>query len=529
MKLHLRVAVVFIAMGAGFASAQSLIFGWAQPANAPTTGLCSSMSMGGTPGYCAYQSAVMPNIDGNTILARWKDIETSENVYDYSILDAILAGAGSNIGYQYNTCRGGTPCIINLVVSLVTNGGVNTDTPTYLFGPSWMDLGSTFPAWTPITTYFPNSTSIPLAGNGGSVVIPPFTQTPQHYYQNQTSGGVASCISGATAPPPTDWSMSSFTEGSCLWVDLGTVPPALDVCFGSDYTGSGSPEQGSNKCYNNGTNKTGFPAIWEPPFANRAQKLYNNVVQHFSGGIETYQGQILYIRLGIAVGGEAFPWDAPQLKNLLSLNTNDQLKQVWLNYAASVYANNAATLAAQFPAPSWKLMAGVNYGPNKDITWADSEAASAAAQGLVIGSEALQSSDQTAYASGTPCSNDWCSIFNQYVFSVPIRESQTAGLACPLPNESDCTNIHAGSLTNLFVFGVQRHISHFEIFGNDLRCAFDSSYHSGGGTGYTSGPTYAECQVANYQTAFANAVAGTPAGTLMITGRINLNAVLSSN
>ena len=258
---------------------------------------------------------------------------------------------------------------------------------------------------------------------------------------------------------------------SAQWAASLGAPP-LDVCSCPDYQGDGGIP--ANTCTNTGANVTGMPAVFETPFKTALKKFYRAVMAHLSSA--SYSASVAYVRAGVAVGGEAFPWCAAELESLPSVtpNTDSGLKTVWTNYANEMYTFEHSL------GTSVHLMAAPDGGQNAIVTldWADTEASYAAAQGLDIGSESLQASDIAAVSAGQACGNDWCSIFSRYQKQSPILEVQTA-------TASDPTGQGTGSLVQLLPFALQRGANAIELYPVDLFIAFDPNYNPTNVPGYS--------------------------------------------
>jgi hypothetical protein len=162
---------------------------------------------------------------------------------------------------------------------------------------------------------------------------------------------------------------------------------------------------------------------------------------------------------------------------------------------------------------------GSGYGDQNDVgtAYADAVASAAASNGAGIGAESLALHDGTLYASGQPCSNDWCSIFNTNFFKAPILGLQSVDIS-----EAGCTSDPGTgktcSLAYVLPFGTQRHANVFEIANEDLLCAYGGSTYSNG-THCPSGFS----PYLPYQVAIQNAALGLPGSTSVTGGKASVS------
>ena len=291
-----------------------------------------------------------------------------------------------------------------------------------------------------------------------------------------------------------------FTLGWAHTCCGGTATP-LDVCFCSGYPGSGS----SSGC--NQTDSSGVPASWERQFWSAYENFITEVITHF-GSDASYKAQVGYIRLGIATGGGGV---IPCPTQEMTVPSGAPLSlTVW-----QAYANTIFSYAASQSPPM--IIEGSGYGgENIYITnaWADAVATAAISNGAGYGAESLAFHDLTLHASGSPCSNDWCNIFDSNFINSP----KMLGLQTISPSDPSCTSDPGAALTCSLVyvlpFATERHANVFELGYPDLLCAYDNSSPE-----YTS--AYCPSGYAPYgpyKTAIANAEAGVPRGTSVIGG-----------
>lgn len=299
-----------------------------------------------------------------------------------------------------------------------------------------------------------------------------------------------------------------------------------DVCFcstGQGATYEGDKPSGTNQCFNDGADKTGFPVAWQVP----VQTAYNNLIaaQVAHNNAASYLPFIAYQRdSGGGPGGEAFPHCVVTLKSRFGL-TNATLKTQWVNNATQIYQHIASGLP-QYP---WMAAADGTCTPATSgcvvgLDWADAEAAAANALGGGTGSEGLSIADIQSYNSfayaqggagisgGTYSPGDYLYNFHINPASSP-RELQTIAA-------SDPTGAGTGSLVDMLAFttGLNPAPTSVEVYHQDLMIAFDPNF-----------PQFSTYHVA-YATAIANARAGVitnpGGGTTGVSGSISISGSL---
>jgi hypothetical protein len=288
-----------------------------------------------------------PYLDGVNPGLDWSTIETRQGVYDFSQFDASLQpfyDAGKTV---------------NLIIRPVSNGGVNSLTPAYVFTSQWAS-------------------------------------------------------------------------------SVGAAP--LDVVTCPTYPGSGQ-------------RSTGFPVVYELPFKVAYKKFVAAALAHYANN-----PHIGYVRVGLAVGGEAFPWCSTAIPNFS--------QTTWMSYVEEMDAYERSLN------PTMQLMAALNQVYTNgfwDQSYSIAEATSAVANGQGIGSQGWQQSDIANFAAGLPCTSDWCSLFDQYTGEVPL-ELQQAGQS--VANGGTTT----GSMAEIIPFAVAHHVNILEIYVQDLLTAFDPNW-----------------------------------------------------
>jgi hypothetical protein len=294
--------------------------------------------------------------------------------------------------------------------------------------------------------------------------------------------------------------LTSMFAFSCCGSALG-----MDVCFCPNYPGSGVSGTGCQ--HSQPPDATGVPAAWEPEFIYAYKKFITEVITHY-GSVVSWSSQVGYIRFGIGTGGGGvIPCPAQET----TVPTSAPLNLAgWSTYADTIFS----WASAQSPP---MIIEGSGYGgENVTITtaWADVVAAAAISNGAGYGVESLAVHDQTLYAAGSPCSNDWCNSFNTYfIQSPPMLGLQTISISDPSCT-SDPGASQTCSLVYVLPFGTERHANAFELAYEDMLCAYESGY---GGSTCTVGSA-----TNGYAAAIANALAGKPNGTAAVAGRATI-------
>jgi hypothetical protein len=211
--------------------------------------------------------------------------------------------------------------------------------------------------------------------------------------------------------------------------------------------------------HGDGSRNSGFPVVYEAPFKVAYKNFVAAVLKHYAN-----DKQIGYIRFGLAVGGEVFPWCIDDMKSLRSPNTFS--KSVWLNYI-----NEMENFEESKNSTHIQLMAAINQardGNHWDVSYADEEAKMAVAHGQGFGCQGWQESDIDASKQGKSCTSDWCALFEKYAGQVPL-ELQQAGETSP-------NGGNAGLMSDLVPLALEHHGNIFEIYARDLLLALDPNY-----------------------------------------------------
>lgn len=212
----------------------------------------------------------------------------------------------------------------------------------------------------------------------------------------------------------------------------------------------------------NGTLGSGYPVVYEKPFQVAYQNFIKAVLQHYQGK------NIGYMRFGLSVGNETFAYCTAEMQALPSPNTFSVA--VWKNWISTMESYEKSVL----PNPPIQLMQSLNH-LDIDTSYTDLpdfEAATAVSNGFGFGNNGLQKTDISASASNTPCTGDWCAMFDKYAGQVPLELEE----ADPSdPSGSDPNNA-TGNLVNLIPLAVAHHATILEVLMPDLYLAFDPNY-----------------------------------------------------
>lgn len=286
------------------------------------------------------------------------------------------------------------------------------------------------------------------------------------------------------------------------------APNPVDVCFCNAYQGSGSPP--ANTCINNmnspPVNTTGVPATWEIPFQSAYLGFIKAMIQRYNSGV-TWHSQVGYIRFGMGVGGGGA---IPCYTQETTLPTPPLTLSVWGAFATNVFSY----ASSQQPLMTIESSGYGGNDPVITLAWADAVAQNSIPYGAGFGAESLAFHDMVLYSEGSPCSNDWCSIFNTYYGISPMLGLQTISSSSDATCDSDPGAALTCSLAYVIPFGIQRHANVFEISSKDLLCAFYGAY---------SAPTTCTQQPNGFAAALLAAAAGQPASTSAAAGSTMLS------
>jgi hypothetical protein len=311
-----------------------------------------------------------------------------------------------------------------------------------------------------------------------------FDSTIGTYVGSGVTGWDASKKLGIVLSPVSNTGSNTSTSSyvfSTAWATTAGASAPLDECTCGGYSGDGATGT-VNTCWNISSGPTtpdytGFPLVFEKPFYVALENFYSNAVSHINAA--SYAPYVAYIRMGLSGGGEEYPFCSTSIKTYLSISSAT-FQTDWTNYANTMFTYEGG-LGSQQPLLAAPNGNGTSTGIPSDA-YADTEAADAVAQGLMLGSEGLQSSDtfDTNCTVSGGSSNDWCYTFQKY--DPVIRELQT--LAYSTPSENTCTTNYfsatnsqsqnTGSLVCLLPF-VEGKANSIEIYPNDMFLTYDSN------------------------------------------------------
>jgi hypothetical protein len=153
--------------------------------------------------------------------------------------------------------------------------------------------------------------------------------------------------------------------------------------------------------------------------------------------------------------------------------------------------------------------------------YADVIAQNSIPYGAGFGAESLSFHDMVLYSQGLPCSNDWCSIFNNYFGHSSMLGLQTISPTADATCDSDPGPGESCSLIYIIPFAIQRHANVFEIGSVNLLCAYLAGYNV----------TNSECTESapynGWAAALAAAAQGQPASTSATAGAAALSGTAS--
>ncbi len=205
-------------------------------------------------------------------------------------------------------------------------------------------------------------------------------------------------------------------------------------------------------------------------------------------------------------------------------------ESIWLSYNQGIYSAVALDVGTSLIVEASMFGGEIFSGGDGmiPIDWADNEAAVATANGFGLNAESLSTAsdigDNVLTSAGSPCSNDWCAIFSRYYKSAPILGLQTLSQSDPncLGAPSSCNT--TSSLLTALPFATQHRAKAFEIYYEDLLCAYDS--------GYTNSTPYGACEAISagrpyYSAALADAAANQPTNTAAVGGAAGLSGKTS--
>ena len=325
---------------------------------------------------------------------------------------------------------------------------------------------------------------------------------------NAASGGIGSTAMNSATP---HYVFTTSWASTCC----GTGTSPIDVCYCNNYPGD-FPLPVSMCQNTQPPDISGVPAAWEPPFVAAYEGFITALITHYNSSGGGYK--VGYIRLGLGTGGGGV---IPCPTEEMSYPATPLTLSVWQSYANTIFGYAPS-------ANPTMIIEGSGYGSSGQTigtAYADAVASAAVLNGAGFGAESLALHDQILYASGAPCSNDWCGIFNTYALRAPMLGLQTVN-----PSDPNCnTDLGPGNTCSLiFVlpFSTQRHASVLEVANGDLLCAYaNNTYSSTLCTSPVTGLSLSPYPP--YSTALRNAASGLPNSTSVTNGQASASGTLS--
>ena len=327
-----------------------------------------------------------------------------------------------------------------------------------------------------------------------------------------SESGSSQTVGGGNNATPT------YVFGSGWAATVGAASPQdMSVC--TNYEGDTSSPYGhsgfttggiwnsSNATY--GSDLSGLPVSYEPPFKIAAKKFVTQLTQHFSSYCSQLSSDcsnaaqlaplIDYVRVGFSEGGEDSPlcnsfWPLPtgyttfQSAYLDGSNSGGQTG--FVDEMTAALANAYATYR-----PAWVFMFDTHDLTGTGHTYSDHEALAAARDGFGFGTNGFQTSDLTN-CPGSLCTSDWYSNFVTYP-QVP-HYLQTLQTSCP---DNSCGT---GSLVSLLSFAESNNVDALELYPCDLLLADAPGAYPGTGAQACS-PAFSTSYSSSYGTAVSGA------------------------
>jgi hypothetical protein len=437
------------------------------------------------PNKTHFMSTVMTQaaIEGVTVATSWRDAEITTpgpgtcspvgtefcqqdafgwtHSYDWSTIDAnneVWFGAESGskkVNIILDGIGGASP------LCAITNTCINPITPYYVTTSSW-------------AAHTASGLQDIINGNKDSCT-------------NDVGLDTTSMIRDSSGMVTVTENNHGYVDGDTIWVG-GTIPSDFNVTTPAGVhveNATANSFQYQSSTHTAGTasapgtvisRQQSYPVPYETPYKTAWKAFVAAAVLHFNNSKNF--SQIDYMRVGRSVGGEAYPYCIPNMQALPSPNTYS--KSGWLAY----YTEIDDFVQAQ--KPKMQILDPLNAagtgtaGDPKDFSYGTEEAAIAIAHsnasGVVngFGSQGLQASDISNYASNTFCASDWCGTFNANYQTNNNLELQTESLSAPVALSD--VNSPTGDLRPLLPFGVERHMTIFELYNLDALLAYDPNY-----------------------------------------------------
>lgn len=297
---------------------------------------------------------------------------------------------------------------------------------------------------------------------------------------------------GGNNDPNTSGSTPAWVFSQSYASSLSPAAPPQDMAVCGSYNGdSNNPfyaqaTSGGGGVWNITTSPdlSGLPISYEAPFMTAYQGFIQAVIQHYNGN-----GNIGYIRFGMSQGGE----DSPECNPIWPIPSSaPDFKTAYLAYVQTM----RQFVAAQNPTVT--ILADLHaVGSTPDYTYADQEASYAIAAKEGMGTNGLQQSDITTFASGGTCDSDWCALFQKYGSTTyggtPITLSlQTLQWSDPTGASQTGSLATIGAAQGLIPFAQGLGMNNIELYLADAALAFSPNYCN---------YPHAQCSTPNYNQA----------------------------
>ncbi len=289
-----------------------------------------------------------------------------------------------------------------------------------------------------------------------------------------------------------------------------TAPTAATSAKSATNTGTvGNP---MFSCTANSVTVT-LPVYWGPNFELAWEGVMDEVKTHLDG-------QFGYFRFGMGTGGEnspvkpldtaceseleAFGFSSAPVPwttyNVSPSSWETMVAPVWIAFQHDLISYVASE---HFATQVMLSLSTIDYAPGQiDYGTADTVAPIATATGLGIGNQGWRESDGTTTASGV-CAADYCALFPAARGDVPL-ELQTVLASDP---DNTTMNPATGDLFVMLPDALGRGVQIFELYADDLLCAFDSAFNGDTNATPPYVTTHAGCTAHRFSTAIEAAAA----------------------
>lgn len=261
----------------------------------------------------------------------------------------------------------------------------------------------------------------------------------------------------------------------CKWSDVETAPNKYDfsacdnhfqnfqsalarvniLSLVGDNTGNAVPSFYRNLFQTVSCSGTSyFPVVWDAEWQVKTENVIAAFIAH-----EKTQNR-LYDRISITQYGQSSVPCQEQLQWAAG-SANNYQKDIVASYQKQVNFEG-------YYKGSLQLQEEVSDGPNRDaVDYADAEAATDENNKIGIGSGGAQLQDTQ---NSKRASSDWVSLFDKYSNDGLIHMLQSY-------TQTDNKNLgQTGSLAVLLLFAVKHHLTSWEMYYQDLSCAFIPGY-----------------------------------------------------